>query len=83
MYLTAVMDVYSRKILASSLSNTMAAEWCVNVVTDAISKNGKQEIINTDQGSQYTSKIWTEYMENQQKIKISMDGKEEQRIIPG
>jgi len=75
MYLTAVMDVYSRKRLASSLSNTMAAEWCVNVVTDAISKNGKPEIINTDQGSQYTSKIWTEYMENQQKIKISMDGK--------
>lgn len=75
MYLTAVMDVYSRKILSWSISNTMEAEWCVQVLKDAVEKHGKPDIVNSDQGSQYTSKEWSQYVEEDLKIKISMDGK--------
>jgi len=74
MYLTAIMDVYSRKILSWSLSNSMDAQWCLNVLKDAIGKYGAPEIINSDQGSQYTSALWTQYLEKKG-IKISMDGK--------
>lgn len=75
MYLTAVMDIFSRKILSWGISNTLEAKWCVQVLTDAINRYGKPEIINSDQGSQYTSIDWTHYIENDLKIKISMDGK--------
>lgn len=74
MYLTALMDVYSRKILSWEISNSMTAEWVIEVLENAIEKHGKPEIINSDQGTQYTSKIWTDYLETQ-RIKISMDGK--------
>ena len=74
MYLTAIMDVYSRKILSWGISNSMDAKWCKNVLDDAIGKYGLPEIINSDQGSQYTSALWTQYLEKQH-IKISMDGK--------
>lgn len=59
MYLTAVIDVYSRCILAWNLTNTMDAEMCRDVVTQAVEIHGVPEIINTDQGSQYTSEIFT------------------------
>lgn len=75
MYLTAVMDVYSRKILAHSVSNTMDAAWCLSVLKQAIDHYGAPEIVNSDQGSQYTSELWTQYIEEDLKIKISMDGK--------
>jgi putative transposase len=66
MYLTAIIDVYSRKIVGWGISNSLSAQWCKNVLQDAISKYGKPEIINSDQGTQYLES---------QGIKISMDGK--------
>ena len=74
MYMTAIIDVYSRKVVGWGISNSMSAQWCKNVLEDAIATNGKPEIINSDQGSQYTSALWTQYLE-QQGIQISMDGK--------
>ena len=74
MYLTAIMDVYSRKIVGWGISNSLAASWCKEVLEEAIFRNGKPEILNSDQGCQYTSAIWTQYLE-QQGIQISMDGK--------
>ena len=74
LYLTAVMDVYSRKVLAWGISNTLETAWCLKVVEDAIDRYGLPEIINSDQGSQYTSFAWGNFMEKQG-IKISMDGK--------
>lgn len=74
LYLTAVMDVYSRKILAWGISNTLEAAWCIKVVEEAIERYGTPEIINSDQGSQYTSFAWSNFMEKLD-IKISMDGK--------
>lgn len=74
MYLTAFIDVYSRRIVGWGISNTMSKQWCINVLKEAIQTNGTPEIINSDQGSQYTSFAWTNFLENQ-KIRISMDGK--------
>jgi len=74
MYLTAIIDVYSRKIVGWGISNSLTAHWCKTVLEDAISKYGKPEIVNSDQGTQYTSALWTQYLE-QNKILISMDGK--------
>ncbi len=74
MYLTAIMDVYSRKILSWSLSNSMDAQWCLNVLQEAIDKHGVPQIINSDQGSQYTSALWVQFLEKNN-IQISMDGK--------
>jgi putative transposase len=74
MYLMAIIDHYSRCITGWSLSNTMHAEWCAEVLKDAIEINGCPEIINTDQGSQFTSEIFTENVLSRS-IKLSMDGK--------
>lgn len=74
MYMTAFIDVYSRKIVGWGISNSMSKQWCIDVLKDAIDRYGKPEIINTDQGSQYTSAAWTHTLE-QEGIKISMDGK--------
>lgn len=74
MYMTAIIDVYSRKIVGWGISNSMSAQWCLNVLKGAIAENGKPEIINSDQGSQYTSALWTQYLD-EQVIRISMDGK--------
>ena len=73
MYLTAVIDVYSRKIVGWGISNTLAAQWCKEVLQDAIHTHGKPAIINSDQGTQYTSSLWTQYLD-EQGIQISMDG---------
>ncbi len=75
MYLLAIMDVYSRLIVGWSLSNTMEAEWVVNTLKSAISVNGKPEIINSDQGSQFTSDQYVNYVKSLETVKISMDGK--------
>jgi transposase InsO family protein len=61
----AIIDVYSRKIVGWSISNSMSAQWCKNVLDDAIATHGRPEIINSDQGSQYTSALWTQYVEQQ------------------
>ena len=74
MYLTVVVDWYSRKIIGWQLSNTMEAETQTEIIKRMIAKYGKPEIINSDQGSQYTSKIWVDLLK-EQSIKISMDGK--------
>lgn len=74
MYLTAVIDWYSRKVLSWQVSNTMEAAFCKSVVKEAIQKYGTPEIFNTDQGSQYTSDEFTGLLKDHQ-IKISMDGK--------
>jgi len=74
LYLTAIIDVYSRYIVGWSLSNTLGAECSLNVLKQAINECGKPEIINSDQGSQFTCPLWTEYLE-EQGITISMDGK--------
>ena len=74
MYLTAIMDVYSRKIVGWGISNSLTAQWCKEVLRDAIQTHGKPESLNSDQGSQYTSALWTQYLELEH-IQISMDGK--------
>ena len=74
MYLCAIIDHKSRYVVNWSLSNTMTAEWCKTVVEEAIQKNGRPEIFNSDQGSQFTSEEFTSFLEKQE-IKISMDSK--------
>ena len=74
MYLTAIIVVYSRKIVGWGISNSLTAQWCKSVLEDAIAQHGKPEIVNSDQGTQYTSALWTLYLEKQD-IKISLDGK--------
>ncbi len=74
MYLMAVMDLYSRKVIHWDLSNTMDAAWCANILREALARGGKLEIFNTDQGSQFTSDLFTGVLAGAE-IKISMDGK--------
>lgn len=74
LYLTAIIDVYSRYIVGWSLSNTLGAECSLKVLKQAVAEHGKPEIVNSDQGSQFTSPIWIEYLEEQE-ITISMDGR--------
>jgi len=74
MYMVAIIDVFSRKVLNWSISNTMNVEWCLQVYEDAIKQYGCPEIINTDQGSQFTSPIFNKASLDRE-IKISMDGK--------
>ena len=75
MYLLAVMDVYSRYIVGWSLSNTMEADWVVEVLRNAVLVHGKPDIINSDQGSQFTSDEYISYVKSLETIRISMDGK--------
>ncbi len=75
MFLVAIMDVYSRLIVGWSLSNTMEAEWVVNTLKTAVSGYGKPEIINSDQGTQFTSDAYVDYVKSLESVKISMDGK--------
>jgi putative transposase len=74
MYLTAIIDLYSRYVVSWGLSNTLDAECSFTVLKNAISRYGKPEIINSDQGSQFTCELWVKYLEEND-IKISMDGK--------
>ena len=74
LYLVAIMDWASRKVLAWRLSNTMDADFCVKALEDALARYGKPEIFNTDQGSQFTGFEFTTVLKDAQ-IKISMDGK--------
>jgi len=74
LYLVAIMDWYSRRVLSWRLSNTMEASFCVEAMEEAIAKYGPPEIMNTDQGSQFTGIEFTETLK-QAGIRISMDGK--------
>ncbi len=74
MYLTAIIDLHSRYVLNWSVSNTMDAQWCADTLQQAITLHGKPEIVNTDQGSQYTSEVFASTVLSND-IKLSMDGK--------
>lgn len=74
MYLVAIMDWHSRKVLSWRVSNTLDADFCVEALNDAINRFGCPEIFNTDQGSQFTSKEFTDVLKDNG-IKISMDGR--------
>ena len=74
LYLVAIMDWHSRKVLAWRLSNSMDADFCVEALKEALAKHGTPEILNSDQGSQFTSGAWIDVLTDA-KIKISMDGK--------
>ena len=73
-YLAAVVDWFSRRVLAWKLSITMDASFCIEALEEALSKNEKPEIFNTDQGSQFTSEAFTGRLK-EEGIRISMDGK--------
>jgi putative transposase len=74
MYLVAVMDWYSRKVLSFKLSNTLDTDFCLEAVEEAIRIYGPPEIFNTDQGAQFTSRAFTGLLEQHQ-IGVSMDGR--------
>lgn len=74
LYLIAIMDWASRKVLSWKLSNSLEADFCVTALQEAISRYGRPEIFNTDQGSQFTSFNFTQALKDAG-IKISMDSK--------
>ena len=73
-YLTVVLDWYTRRVLSWKVSITMDVHFCLEAVEEAISRYGTPEIMNTDQGSQFTSQAFTGLIK-ENGIKISMDGK--------
>ena len=73
-YLVAIIDWYSRRVLSWRISNTMEAVFCVDCLEDAIRTHGKPEIFNSDQGSQFTSDAFTGVLKREN-ITISMDGR--------
>ena len=74
LYLVAIMDWATRKVLSWRLSNTMAARFCKEALDEAITKYGPPEIMNTDQGSQFTGSAWITTLTGSG-VKISMDGR--------
>ena len=73
-YLAAVMDWFSRRVLAWRLSITMEVDFCLDAVEEALARHGRPEIFNTDQGSQFTSAAFTGLLA-QNGVQISMDGR--------
>lgn len=74
MYLCAIIDLHSRYVVNWSVSNSMEADWCKQVYEEAIALHGKPEILNTDQGSQFTSAAFVKSVVGSE-VKLSMDGK--------
>jgi putative transposase len=74
MYLVAIMDWHSRKILSWRVSNTLEPSFCVEALQEALERYGSPEIFNTDQGAQFTSTAFTEVLKDNA-VKISMDGR--------
>ena len=74
MYLIAIMDWATRKVLSWRLSNTLDTRFCVEALKEALFKYGAPELFNTDQGCQFTSEVFTSVLKTWN-IKISMDGK--------
>jgi len=74
-YLVAIVDWYSRKVLAWRLSNTMDSAFCVSCLQEAFGKYGTPEIFNTDQGSQFTSEAFIGAVRQYPDVRISMDGR--------
>lgn len=73
-YLVAIIDWYSRRVLSWRVSNTMDTSFCIDALNEAVERYGAPEIFNTDQGSQFTSDAFTGVLKQHQ-IQISMDGK--------
>jgi len=74
LYLVAIMDWHTRKVLAWRLSNTMEASFCVEALEEALARYGRPKIFKTDQGSQFTSFAWTDRLKRVG-TRFSMDGK--------
>jgi putative transposase len=74
LYLVAIMDWATRKVLSWRLSNTMEADFCIEALEDALERYGAPDIFNTDQGSQFTSPRFTDILKDAQ-VRISMDGR--------
>ena len=74
MYLVAVMDWHSRKVLSWRVSNSLDSDFCVEALKDALSRYGTPEIFNTDQGAQFTSQGFTDVLKHHE-VAISMDGR--------
>ena len=75
MYLVAIIDVQSRYLVGWSVSNTMDVSWVVDCLKATVQTHGIPEIINSDQGSQFTGHEYIEYIKSLKTVKISMDGK--------
>lgn len=73
-YLVAIMDWHSRRVLSWRLSNTLTPDFCVEACEDALARHGSPEIFNSDQGSQFTSEDFTSVLKAAG-AKISMDGR--------
>jgi putative transposase len=73
-YLVAILDLYSRKVLAFRVSTTLATDFCIEALEEALRRYGAPEIFNTDQGSQFTDEHFTAVLAAQG-VRISMDGK--------
>jgi putative transposase len=74
MYLVAIMDWHSRRVLSWRVSNTLDADFCVDALEEALARHGRPEIFNTDQGAQFTSEAFTSLLKRHE-VAISMDGK--------
>jgi putative transposase len=74
LYLVAIMDWWTRKVLSWRVSNTMDVGFCIETLEDALASHGRPEIFNSDQGSQFTSPQFTKVLRDAE-IRISMDGK--------
>jgi putative transposase len=73
-YLVAILDLYSRKVLAFRVSNALSADFCIEAVEEALTRYGAPEIFNTDQGGQFTTEEFTKPLEARG-VRVSMDGK--------
>jgi putative transposase len=74
MYLVAIMDWHTRRVLSWRVSNTLDTDFCIEALEEALQRHGAPEIFNTDQGSQFTSEAFTGVLKDHD-INISMDGK--------
>ena len=74
MYLVAILDWHSRRVLSWRLSNTLDTDFCVEALEEALRRYGPPEIFNTDQGAQFTATAFTDVLKRHQ-VQISMDGK--------
>jgi putative transposase len=74
LYLVAIMDWWTRKVLSWRVSNTMDVGFCIEALEDALANHGRPEIFNSDQGSQFTSPQFTKVLQDAE-IRISVDGK--------
>lgn len=74
LYMVAIIDLHTRYVVGWSIANTMSAEWCRQTLDDAIAVHGTPEILNSDQGSQFTSDVFTALLKDNG-VRISMDSK--------